>query len=271
MDELPFREKIFLGCRRYSRSENTWRAQNYKEIHKVLKLFKGKPVDEAYSEFCRRIPKQKRYPYYFWREFNPPRYWHSASGPYYLEEGRIYVVKQVRNKRITITSPDYVTELRHKETGHPISKFKTLAQMIPPSYWTYRNRRLVELSTETERRLYEKSKSSKTLYYGLHFSIKLQTFVRTESECYTAKPEDFVLKIVSGWCKTFSSKNDPFFKRHHAELKKRKKSKPKTMSEETFRQILNAKRTKEKEETKLKLEAKGFRPNAFTSNTTDSH
>lgn len=66
----------------------------------------------------------------------------------------------------------------------------------------------------------------------------------------------------------FSSKNDYKYKRLMREKrgKKIKKIKP---SIEDFRHILRAKQLKDKEETRIKLEAKGFRKNAFTNNITD--
>jgi len=66
----------------------------------------------------------------------------------------------------------------------------------------------------------------------------------------------------------FTSKNDYKYKRLMREKrgKKIKKVKP---SIEDFRPLLRAKQLKEREETRIKLEAKGFRKNAFTNNKTD--
>ena len=60
----------------------------------------------------------------------------------------------------------------------------------------------------------------------------------------------------------FTSKNDYKFKRLMRE-KKGKKIKKVKPSIEDFRPLLRAKQLKEKEETRLKLEAKGMSPNAF--------
>jgi len=86
-------------------------------------------------------------------------------------------------------------------------------------------------------------------------------------------PSSWIIKtrVVEDGCIYFESKNDPRFKRIMGERTKAFKKKAKKIKPniEDFRHILRAKQLKEKEETRLKLEAKGFRKNAFTNNKTD--
>jgi len=107
---------------------------------------------------------------------------------------------------------------------------------------------------------------------------------------YRAKESDFIPVCISGSIQYFESKNNPRFKRYFAELRKNSKSKFKHEREEQRKTVelgllskfsisksakkalkkqMEAERKEKerlaKEEMKLTLQRKGFRPNAFTN------
>jgi len=219
----------------------------------------GKSFDMTFSYFC------KKYPVYwqssFLKEFNLSR---SGYGYYVDEQGNIQENKYKRKKPIiSIQSDDYKTELRHKITGDKKEDFKEVYEQVIKEY---------PKCKALPNRVYEHFKSRTYTTNGkfLYYEYGVDTWkIKPSYKRYKAQESDFEPVIISGWIKYFDSKKDPEFKRLMSERIKanRKKKSKKDISNEEFRAILRAKVLKDREETKLKLEAKGMRPDAFTNHT----
>jgi hypothetical protein len=219
----------------------------WKHVQRILKAYVGKHFDDAFSAYCKIVPdyQQKCFLEEFERD---TRIYMSYWDEWIVDDdGIIRFKKGTRKKpKPSIQSSDFKTELRHKVTGHNKEDFEkeTVAKKVTKYYYKYITR----------------------YTYGMSWRKTVP-----KHEWYSAKEEDFEPVVVSGWIKYYKSKNDREFKRLMAEKIKRanKRSPKKEFNEAEYRAILRAQVLKEREEARQKLEAKGMRPNAFTSNKTD--
>ena len=254
LDNLPHKENRAKNLtRRYG---NVWNVLDYRRVSDkmrspynisevIIKSNVGKSFDMAFHYYCTKVDKQHQH--LFLDKFNQNRNW--SYGYFVDKQGLIQEVPHKKYKKpIYIQSQDYKVELRHKVTGHKKSEFKEVKKKI--SKYTY----VVDYYAYGE---------ENNGFYGKMKPI---------NERYRAKESDFESIVVKGWIKHFESKNDPRFKRYMAEkVKSFKKLPKKVLSDVEYRTILRAKVLKDREETKIKLEAKGMRPNAFTNNKTDAN
>lgn len=208
----------------------------------------GKSFDMAFSYFCKKYPIY--WQSYFLKQFGLNR---NGYGYYIDEQGNIQENKYTKRKNlIYIQSDDYKTELRHKVTGDKKEDFAEI----------YIKEKCIYKYGKDKGKIYFTSKFSHYEYGADPWKLK------SAYKRYIAQESDFEHVIISGWIKYFESKNDPEFKRLTAERTKanrKKKYSEKILSDVEYRAILKARILKEKEETRLKLEAKGMRADAFTN------
>lgn len=210
----------------------------------------GKSFDMTFSYFCKKYPIY--WQSYFLKQFGLSR---SGYGYYVDEQGNIQENKYTKRKNpIYIQSSDYKSELRHKITGDKKEAFEEI----------YIKKECVYNYGKDKGKIYFTSKFS-------HYEYGVDTWkIKPAYKRYTAQESDFEHVVISGWIKYFESKNDPEYKRLMTERTKanrKKKYSEKILSDVEYRAILKARVLKEREETRLKLEAKGMRPDAFTNHT----
>lgn len=269
--DLPFREgrKAYLtrtvgtlyDLRLYRRPSDSSKDP-YHIKKRVLKKYLGKSVDDAFSHYCKLVKKEDQH--IFLDEFRPRR-WYSYS--YIVDSNKnIQYYSLYKPSKPFIKSPDYEVEIVHKTTGHKRSSFNQLSDFLPfvGTYIANKQKLNPELNKSDLIKEYESLLKNRYYYHDLRFIVQTGQFVQTGPFPYRASGDDFVSVVTKGWIKYFSSKNDPAFKKHFARKLQKKTKKP-SLSEEEFRSILNARKNQDKEETALKLERKGFRPNAFTN------
>lgn len=261
LENLPFKENKSANLtRRYGNVYNVLDYRRFSDKMKspyniskvILKANIGKSFDMAFHYYCTKVDKQHQH--IFLDNFNIQRRWRNY-GYFIDEQGNIQNTPYKKYKApVVITSADYKTELRHKITGDKITQFEEVYNTVDAigKYGLYKGKP------------YKRQEFSH-LEYGTNPYKMSPIGLR-----YKAQKADFEPVIISGWIQHFESKNDPRFKRHIAERNKAiKKSPKKVLSDAEYRAILRAKVLKDKEETRIKLEAKGMRPNAFTSIKTD--
>lgn len=149
-------------------------------IDRILTHFYQKDVNEAFSHYCKQVPKfcQSN----FWEQFEPRRRrWRT----WWLDENNCIqndTLVPSYNGPYYIYSSDYKAEWKHKETGHLRSDFTEV---------------YVRVAKYTNHLVHYKYKPWKTKGIG----------------SYIALPEEFELVKVSGYKLTFASKNDPRYLR----------------------------------------------------------
>lgn len=210
-DKLPFRESI-LNRVKYGTKIQRWR-KNYSrgEYHKVedyypwdivnrvIKYFIGKSFDEAFSYYCKKVPKYQQK--YFLEEFEKARPKYYNYNKYYIDNvGNIQYNpnRWNRNKTISISSDDYQTELRHKVTGHKEIDFNQVCLTIFKEF---------------------------TLTNGIirKYKERIPTSNLKHKTGYIATKKDFIPVIIKGWRKYFTSRNDPNYQKLYQEQVKAKK------------------------------------------------
>lgn len=193
----------------------------------------GKPFDNAFSYFCKQVPKWCQY--LFLEDFD--KYNH-----FYIDkDGNIQETYQKKRKttNISIKSDDYKEELFHKNTGHSIDDFVAV----------YKERQVWYKPQEV---LYYK-------YYG-RYTITPKPLYLT----YLADRKDFIFLTTKGWKKEFISKKDPTYIRLRSEQETKKKIKKKELNtEKQEKEYLmlsqqELKNKKEKEQNNSRIEALGF-------------
>lgn len=189
----------------------------YKIASRLIEKSIGKPFEDTFSYFCTIVPKYQQW--VFLEKFEDDR----GNGSDYIidDEGHIQLgsspysgwYKRVRRPYkgpYYFKSNDFKTELRHKITGHPKSRFREVYEKVERTYYNRYYKRVV-----TEIR------NGKLLYYEYGTTPSWRT--KPIHERYKAQDSDFEAVIIQGWQKAFDSKQDPEYKRLMSE--KRKKSK----------------------------------------------
>ena len=233
LDNLPFRE----NRRQYHKYLDNPRKRRYyncsdKHRHpyyiasRIIENNIGKSFDLAFSYFCTKVNKKFRY--YFHNKFYAS-IMHKYEYGYYIDSnGNIQEKRYYRKKR-------------------PISN----------------NRKPNVYLKEWQEYFFSKKLKKEIIYaYPSRFNnnYPVNYYGRNYKEKYT---------LIEDNAEYFESKKDPKYRRYFLEMKKaakksKRNSKYNKLSEEEFRRILREKTLKEREETRLKLEAKGMRPDAFT-------
>lgn len=296
-ENMPFRESKSAFCVReygwigYHVHKGSWGISKnpYKIEQRVLKNNIGKSFALAFSYYCKKV--KPRYQDLFLKNFQE-KYWRYYRGfglDYIIDEnGNIQDIREEKPKKeISIKFNNYQIEIRHKLTGHPRKHFEDV--------YSYR-----EIDTKKYKKYYywaitrkidgvfhyfEKDKFLHLEYVGKYGGKTVPLHQR-----YTAKESDFIPVCISGSIKYFDSKQNREFQRYNAELEKSKKSIfknereqqrkvielgllskfsiSKSAKKELKKKMEAERREKErlaKEEMKLTLQRKGFRPNAFTN------
>lgn len=259
LENLPYREgrKAYLTNKYgslydvFDYKKGNKEKSSYKIADRIIESNIGKSFDMAFSYFCTKVKKYEQD--VFLNEFlNYSSYrWNN----YFVDEnGNIQYCGYVKPKKsIFLYSKDYKTEIIHTESGIKYDKFISVYKK--------------ELKTKTW---------TNSLGHIISYTYKeYGEFLYHQYKHYKAQEKDFHGVIVQGWVKEFESKKDSEYKRLKREQIKASKREHrnkyfKKLSDVEMRTILKAKKLKEREETRIKLEAKGFRPNAFTNNKTDA-
>ncbi len=272
LDELPFKEgrKAYLTRKHgslyniFDYHENSRQKLNpWVLSERVISKFLGKSFDDAYSYYCKLIPNWDAI--YFKKSFKEDfieyaqmrRY--SNFAKYYIDEqGNIQKLEsEIKRKPIYITSDDYKTELRHKETGHKKSQFREV--------WTFKTMTRKWHSTVLGAMTQIWEQKDKFLY----FEYAIDGYKTSPAnERYIAFEKDFIPIVVAGSVRYFDSKQDPEFKRFMAEKRKSKKSifqkaKAKERLEAELARMAylqQQKVIKERQEDLIKIQAHGFDP-----------
>lgn len=196
---------------------------------RILKNYLGKPFDDAFSEYCKQVPKYQQH--FFLEYFASIRLY-----SYYIyqidENGLIQKRSSTHQKpkKVVLTSADYKFELRHKISGRKKSTH----------YWDY---------PFTDNNYKSKYPNATSYYQAMDF--------------YN---EEFEPVTISGWIREFESKKDPEYKRLMSEklkeLRKIEKLRNKEKEEKT-KSLLTIQEDKKKEEIEknlLKIKKLGFDP-----------
>jgi len=201
----------------------------WKRIDKILKRYVGRPFDDAFSYYCKEVPKYQQH--IFLDYFKPSFYrWREA---YYIDDdGLIQKTIDKRNepKKVIFESIDFKTELRHKVTG----------KKKPDYSWSY------PFNHNNYKTKYPRAKS---YYEALNFYEK-----------------EFEPIIIQGWAKEFESKKDPEYKRLMAEKRKhiershKEHIKELKAKEYAFEHATPEQKAREQFENRLKIRKKGFDP-----------
>lgn len=244
-ENLPLREsrseyltKIYGNMYNIHKFDHKWYRKD-KNKHpwniaiRIIENNIGKSFNLAFSYFCKKVPKHEQY--YFLREFENP--FRLNYYPYIDNNGNIQKEerRKIKKQEIIIRSKDYTEEYYNKINNRKIEKINILHYP-----------------------------SNRNLYTACYRHYNAKYFLIHESNIIT--------KIIKGNIITFDSKKDLRYKRYISELKKKNKSKKLKLNKqlkaelevEYIRKIRRLETQKEREETRIKLEAKGFRKNAFT-------
>jgi hypothetical protein len=205
--------------------EFPWELRN-----RILKNHIGKPFDDAFSDYCKQVPKYQQH--YFLDYFKPIENVCCVNLYQIDENGLIQKCIQTykKPKLIVFESIDYKVEYRHKISGE-----KKLIH-----FWNY------PFDNINYKLKYPKA----TNYY----------------QAIDLYDKEFEPITISGWIREFESKKDPEYKRlfneKKKELKKRKKLKEKEEKEKD-NSLLSIQKQKQKEEVEknlLKIKKLGFDP-----------
>ncbi len=261
-DNLPVRESRKDLMFRHE-FWNSWYRRSYKIEYwniaeRVIEEHIGKYFNDAFSKFkflCKNIP-EATYEYfmsYFGEKYICRRYeeyiYHRYKDFIIDNEGKIqyseYYYSKKKNKPISITSRDFKNAWVHKESG--IFRDDFLEIYENPNASNYDLKIIAYIHTSKVMRNYG------WLVFKKHFPLHKWIY---------AKPDDFELKTIQGWEKTFNSRRDPNYKRLMADASKpKRKNSKQSMSEEKFREILNSRKPiKNEEENKYKILKHGFDP-----------
>lgn len=283
LENLPFKQgkTSFLVekhgyCMHHFNHRDGGSSKNpYNISRRILKSNIGKSFDMAFHYYCTKV--EKRYQHIFLELINKDKSNWKYIRYYHIDDnGNIQPNVQTATKQpVFIKSDDYKIELRHKITGDKRSDFEIICK-DNRKYNDYMYSNISHYLYGVK--LIYKNELHKTKYYSDYRQIidKIINIVPTQF-VYRAQESDFEPVIISGWIKYFGSKQDPKYKRLMSEkIKKSKKEwlakyKIPKMSDEQHRAILKARVLKDREETRIKLEAKGMRPNAFTAIKTDTN
>ena len=255
LDNLP--KKISIKKDLVSRYGSIWNTRLYHSYTKeyslwilaerIIKNNIGKNYNTAYKYYI----KKSKYYYnnyeantIFNYKFNSERY-----NDYYVDDnGLIQQIPKDKYKlEIGIISDDYKIVNVHKETGHLKDLFyeKWSKKLVTHS------RILRDGSTYT----YSYKENDKFLGY------------QYKNKYYLAQEEDFINKVVSGSKQIFTSKNDYRYIRYWSNWRKTYKAKQRKLKlekslalESKFREILNAKKLKDKEKNDMIIIKHGFCP-----------
>lgn len=226
-DLLPFKESMFdrfINRKDKGQWRRHWKSEYhpiedsspYKICDRVQQKFIGKSFDNAFSYFCKLVPKYQQK--LFLEQFDKYYYW---SYWYINDNGNIQYYRKKNDKLVCITSPDYQVEKRHKITGHKKNHFK---EVYSEKTVTRKEYFLTKIYGRPQYHPY--TVKDKFLYYeycGKNPSYReIPWYLK-----YRAQISDFENVIVKGFIKYFSSKNDYRYKRHWAEDRKARKKKAK--------------------------------------------
>lgn len=83
----------------------------WKIIRRVLKHFTGRHINEAFSYFCKLVPKHQQY--FILDELKPRyRFWYTSD--YILDDNGIIIHNSRERKKVIYYSEDYETQYQHK-------------------------------------------------------------------------------------------------------------------------------------------------------------
>ena len=230
LDNLPFRENR-RQYHKYLDNPRKRRYYNCSDRHRhpyyiasrIIKNNIGKSFDLAFSYFCTKV--KKGFYHYFLEQFENPNIYNYC---YFVDDsGNIQEKKYYRKKRpISINRKPNVYLKEWQEYFFSKKLKKEIIYAYPSRF----------------------NNNYPVNYYGRNYKEK-----------YT---------LIEDNTEYFESKKDSKYRRYFLEMKKaakksKRNSKYHKLSEEECRRILREKTLKERDETRLKLEATGMRPGAL--------
>ncbi len=239
LDKLPFRENRAAYITR--KHGNMWNLRRfdypnvsdkskdpYTIANRIIAHNVGKSFDLAFSYYCTKVSKNHQR--VFLRSFN--EYSNRRRDEEYsidCEGNIVYTPYSWRTKhKPSIQSKDYIIELQHKVTRHKKDNFSEVYEQIPYEHKEY------NFLTKRYDRIRRDFKNGRFLYYEYNPTPMhlIPIYLR-----YRAQKDDFIPVVVSGWKQTFSSRNDPQFKKYQAE--KRSKDRKSSREGKAFRRQID--------------------------------
>lgn len=256
LDNLPKR----VGMRKDVLSQKDWWKFHYRSpkmsywrLRKILlKKYTNKYFNDAYSEFKHKynVPDgEGTLENFVWDIDTGKKTWRRSFYSYYIDDKGI--IREVENsyrksRPIIVETFDYKEELVHKRTNQSIDTF----------YNVYDNNLITRYNYNRKLKYYVNPD-----YFKLPEEV-LKVLQRSTDKVIIAYPDEFVSKVISGWKKVFYTYKSAAYKKASNDCKKYnlKNMPKKELTEEEFREILNAKKIKDKAQNDIIMIKKGFDP-----------
>ena len=204
----------------------------WKHAHRILEKYVGKPFDQAFTRYCQIVPKYQQKD--FLDAVKQDKRFYRRYNDYFVDDQGLIQRTNPKNKYkgpYVFQSADYTFEMRHKITG----------AKKPEYMWIYR-----------------------TVEHPFYTTTEKVYKIKGKYGTYTAIDKDFEPILLTGFQKSFGSKEDPRFKRLQAEkrkaIEKKDRIKRKIDLAKTYSYISKSEleEKKEKEINKYKILAHGF-------------
>lgn len=242
LEHLPKREPVNKSRRL---NWNHWSSKHcddhsingispYKRAIRIINKFIGKSFGDAFSFYCKQVPKYQQY--IFLSEVEPYRRW--KNWVYIDEFGNIQkYVSEKTKKSYFICSKDHETARLHKVTKQDIESFSLFKWK-----WGY--------------------------VKHPHWNHLVQTRFFKLNNGHWASEDEFVLTIISGWEKEVLKKSSEFKRYTQERLREEKKQEriKKLLKNQTVYNFLTRtelEKIRSKKEDLIKLYSHGFDENSF--------
>lgn len=162
----------------------------YKIADRVCKAYIGKKWDDAFSYYCKLVPKNVKNRYEaFCNRFKPNRRFRYDE--WFVEDGIIIHKSYTRSKKITIRSLNYKTQLLHKQTHKP----------LPTFHWIYNKKYTSEYIDQNYSYFivegWEREFSSKNDHIYKRLYKEQQDYIKKESRIFEKQKEEKQYELLS--------------------------------------------------------------------------
>lgn len=130
---LPWWER----CNLHSENHKVENVYPLRRVQRIAKSYIGKPFDDAFSKYCKEVPKYQQH--IFLEEFTPKNYHYWRYKEYIVDgDGNIQLNEPKKDKkRYIYRSDDFRTEKRHKKTGKKYPEYYWFRKGIKESDYHY--------------------------------------------------------------------------------------------------------------------------------------